>query len=607
MSKKQITELESADSFDDGDLMLVRKTGAGVDRKLTKDKLVDSLGSSVISGYQASSAEANKIDLKAANKAVLKEYVEGMHICFIAPIATNGVAELKIDSLPYIKLEQYNSTDTAILVENEYVEAVYNNGAFKQTNKLNTNLVWSNEYTAIAEITGTTKKITKYKLTSAIGVTKPEYYNGMVTMFVVPEDSQGVVFISVDGLGDIPIGDGEVVFLNNNDFYKNRLMQLVYKDGYFLKYAVTAVEEPEDQPEYTNQELDEIAELPELTENDEPAAAVSPDSTNSRGDKFFESTIRVGNSEPYKNITAAINYLRNTFNDDGGGKNYAILLTDYVPPKIEIIGNNSHSYEGVLNLDWISIFSENNKTINLKAAYFRFDCNNCPILNAKFNVQIGTAETDYLTAGRSPFENYGPGKIILGKNFECILQANVTGFTGALRTYMFYNSGFYPTQTAIIAKHGYKLTTNLALGLAGFHSINLNNGDITLQQKSTPSTSNYRQSIHFQSDGEHYIANTVVHSTLTSEPVFTTYSPTILSNVTARDRNSNTEGIQVYSYTSKNSLTMEDCTFDLSTSDKKDVVINGTNDTRIYLKNTVVSTNQAIGTQTNKGLILNID
>lgn len=606
MSKKQITELESAESFDDGDLMLVRKTGAGVDRKLTKDKLVDSLGSSVISGYQASSIEANKIDLKAANKAVLKEYIEGMHICFIAPIATSGLVELKIDSLPYIKLEQYNSTDTAILVEHEYVEAVYSNGAFKQTNKLNTNLVWSNEYTAIAEITGTTEKITKYKLTSAIGVTKPEYYNGMVTMFVVPEDSQGIVFISIDGLDDIPIGDGQEVFLNNNDFYKNRLMQLVYKDGHFLKYTAPAVEEPEDLPEYTKKELDEISELPELTESDEPAAAVSPDSTNSRGEKFFESTVRVGNSEQYKNISAAINYLRNTFNEDGGGKNYAILLTDYVPPKVELIGNNSHSYEGALNLDWISIFSENNRTINLKASYFRFSCNNCPILNAKFNVQIGIAETDYLTSGRSPFENYGPGQVILGKNFECILQANVTGFTGQLRTWMFYNSRFDPEKTALIAKHGFKFTTNLALGLAGFHSIHLNHGDITLQKKSTPSTGNYRQSIHFQSDGEHYMANTVARSNLTSEPVFSTYSPTILSNVTATNRTHTVSGIEILSYRSSNSLTMEDCTFNNNTS-VKDLVINGTKDTRVYLKNTVVSTNQTIGVATDKGLIQNID
>ena len=83
MSKKQITELASADSFDEGDLMLVRKSGAGVDRKLTKDKLVDSLGSSVVNGYQATSNTDNKIDLTAANKAVLKAYADGMHICFI--------------------------------------------------------------------------------------------------------------------------------------------------------------------------------------------------------------------------------------------------------------------------------------------------------------------------------------------------------------------------------------------------------------------------------------------------------------------------------------------------------------------------------------------
>ena len=122
-------------------------------------------------------------------------------------------------------------------------------------------------------------------------------------------------------------------------------MQLVYKDGHFLKYTAPAVEEPEDLPEYTKKELDEISELPEFTENDDPAAASTPDFTNSRGERFFESTVRVGNSEPYKNITAAINYLRNTFNDDGGGKNYAILLTDYVPPKVEMIGSTTSNFK----------------------------------------------------------------------------------------------------------------------------------------------------------------------------------------------------------------------------------------------------------------------
>lgn len=602
MTKKQITELESAESFDDGDLMLVRKTGAGVDRKLTKDKLVDSLGSSVISGYQASSTEANKIDLKAANKAVLKEYIEGMHICFIAPIATGGVVELKVDSLPYIKLEQYNSTDTALLVENEYVEAVYSNGAFKQTNKLNTNLIWSNEYNATGKTEGELPgRITIYELTSAVGVRKTEYYKGMSLLFTVPIDSEGSIFVDVDGLGRIFLNDGTNNYFNN-DVYKDQVIMAIYNGEQFIRHKLPTIEEPS-PIEPSNPEI--IPPVPAKT--DDPAAADNANAIDSQGNKIFKKIIQVGVGKDFTNINAAITALRNEYGDKGDGNNYAILLTNYTPPKFEMIGSTTSNFKHDLNLDWISIFSENNRTINLKSSYFRFDCAKTPILNAKFNVNIGTAETDYLKGGRSPFENYGPGKIILGKNFECNMYVNITGFTGALRTYMFYNSGFHQAETELIANHGFRFNTNLALGLAGFYSIHLNNGNITLQQKVTPSTSNYRQSIHFQSDGEHVMSNTIVHSTLSNEPVFSTYSPTILNNVNARARNNNSDGIHVLSYTSKNSLTMEDCTFDHASGTNKDVVINGTKDTRIYLKNTVVSTNQEIGVETNKGLIQNID
>jgi|GEM_PF-4954111 len=53
MPAKQITDLAPADSFDEGDLLLIRKTGLGVDRNINYANFIKSIGSSLVGGFVA--------------------------------------------------------------------------------------------------------------------------------------------------------------------------------------------------------------------------------------------------------------------------------------------------------------------------------------------------------------------------------------------------------------------------------------------------------------------------------------------------------------------------------------------------------------------------
>jgi len=199
MTGKQITELDMADNLEDGDLMLIRKSGLGKDQSLTRANLIESIGNSAVNGYTATSDAENKITLTASNSAIVPTYKDGMKISFISPITTNAIVQVKIGVLGYIDLHKYSSKETVQLLKDEYVEAIYTDGVFKQTNNLNTHLVWSNEYIAKADI-APDESTTIYNLTSAIGVKKPNYYAGMSLLFTVPVASKGIAFVDVDGL-----------------------------------------------------------------------------------------------------------------------------------------------------------------------------------------------------------------------------------------------------------------------------------------------------------------------------------------------------------------------------------------------------------------------
>ena len=603
MSKKQITELESADSIDDGDLILVRKSGQGVDRKLTKDKLVESLGSAGINGYTAVSTTDNKIDLTPSNGAGINAYADGMRVSFISPIESDGVVEIKIGTLPYVELQKYNTAETVELTAGEYVEAVYTDNKFKQTNNVNTNLVWSNDYTA----TGTVEKpgalsFTKYELTSAIGTTKPQYYNGMTALFTVPIDSEGLPSINIDGLDEVFMQNTYGGQLSTPKLYKNQLVMAVYDGQYFNTHQFASVEQPLPVAEYTEEELEEIASQPEYTEEDEPAAAISPDAIDSRGHSIFDNTIKVGASEEHKNISNAVNALRRIYGNDGGGRNIAILLTDYSAPPTEIIGEYENKE---IELDWISIFAENNKLINFNNSFFHLLCTKTPIFNFKINA---LQNLESLQKHLSTFVLLRNGVLSLGKNFECTVNAdNVTVEThSAIFTYEQRGFG----ESTIRAKHGYKISTNLLLSSNEGFILDLHHGEINLFQKPAGVTILWLgQSIYVgECDGGSVITDTVINSTLTNDVVLHIVGQTTLENVRSTDRTGTRVGVVALGNAASDSLSMKDCQFASSTSGEPtsgyDIVLDGNSETRIFLDNTTGNTDREVGVETSRGKIV---
>jgi len=140
MTGKQIIDLASADSFNEGDLMLIRKSSTGVDKKIIYSDFVESIGNPAINGYISALDDAceNKIILQAANKAPIYQYYEGMKISFRAPAKTTGTAQVRIGDLEYKNLCQYKSDITASLEENDYIEAIFIEKCFYQVNDLKT-------------------------------------------------------------------------------------------------------------------------------------------------------------------------------------------------------------------------------------------------------------------------------------------------------------------------------------------------------------------------------------------------------------------------------------------------------------------------------------
>lgn len=106
MAGKQITDLDIADQLEDGDLMLIRKSGMGRDKSLSKAKLVESIGNPAINGYTAVSDAENRISLTASNTALVPAYCNGMKISFISPITSTAIVQVKIGQLRYTSLTQ---------------------------------------------------------------------------------------------------------------------------------------------------------------------------------------------------------------------------------------------------------------------------------------------------------------------------------------------------------------------------------------------------------------------------------------------------------------------------------------------------------------------
>ncbi len=244
MAQKQITDLALATSFDAGDLLLLRKTGEGVDKAITQQTFIETLGNPSVTGFTATSPGVNQVVLTPANDVVIDKYYNGMVVSFISPITSTGGVTIKIGTLTFRTLQEIGTSTTSTLTTGKFYDAVFigtaGAGTFFQTNIV-TPYIFTNEYTAVgAVIPGTS---TTYALTTAIGASKATtgYYNGMSALFTVDVDSQGAVILNIDGLGNKqlldPVGDA-VPF----DLVANEAIFAIYDGTSFRKRMFSDLE-----------------------------------------------------------------------------------------------------------------------------------------------------------------------------------------------------------------------------------------------------------------------------------------------------------------------------------------------------------------------------
>lgn len=313
MTQKQITDLDTATSFDPGDLLLLRKTGEGIDKKIDQATFIRTLGNPSITGFTATSTVANQVILASANDVIIDTYYNGMIISFISPITSTAAVNIKIGSLPLKTLKQIGTDTTSLLEVNKFYSAIYigdfATGSFYQTNIVQP-FIHTNEYLAHGVIAGD-ELSTTYTLTTAYGSIKSTYYNAMSILFTSDIDSKGAIIINVDGLDNKtlsdPAGDDIPFSLSANEAV------LAIYDGTVFRKHIFSTLEPEPDP-------------------------IDPP---------IDIVINVGTTRAIKKISDAILQLTRNYGEDGQGRTATIQLDS------DFIYNESYYIE--TNTPWITI------------------------------------------------------------------------------------------------------------------------------------------------------------------------------------------------------------------------------------------------------------
>lgn len=146
MPAKQITDLAPADSFDEGDLLLIRKTGLGVDRNINYANFIKSISSSLVGGFiaQEDGENENTVILNHSSGVTLNRYYNGMKISFVSNITSTDIVKVRVGGLEFVELLNLTLKDSAEIKQGDYIEAIYakseeGQGAFYRTNNYATN------------------------------------------------------------------------------------------------------------------------------------------------------------------------------------------------------------------------------------------------------------------------------------------------------------------------------------------------------------------------------------------------------------------------------------------------------------------------------------
>lgn len=310
MATTEITELQAATAFADGDLALIRKSGETKDRKISQSNLIKSIGNPAVKGFTATSDEANKVTLDPSNGTVIDTYYDGMEISFISPINSTGLVQVRIGALAYKDIFVLNSAASVELTTATYIQAIYSNAdnKFYQTNAATTQ-VFTNDYVATGVVAGD-NSTTTYTLTSAYGISKTEYYNGMSIIFTSDVASKGGVLVNIDGLGNKVLTDkaGDKIA---NDLLVDQVILAIYDGTNFIKNLFSET----------------VPEAPELPADafDEVTGEIIPDNVPEDN----KVTVTVGNAgNTYTTINAALKDLVDNFGKDGGNRLVTINLSN---------------------------------------------------------------------------------------------------------------------------------------------------------------------------------------------------------------------------------------------------------------------------------------
>lgn len=412
MAGKQITELESTNKISEGDLLFVRKTTSGTDKKINYTDLVESIGNPAIDGFVAivDPLDANTIILTPANNARIPRYFVGMKISFVSPITSTGSVKIKVGSLTAKDFVQYQTTSTVILGVNDYVEGVFITDKFHRINDLRSVAnIYSNEYNVILTTIDPSEQFTTLNLVSSIGIPKQSYYDGMAISFITPENTKGVTLIHIDGIpGTKTIFEPDLEDFTSLPLYANQIVHAIYKtaQGGFIRDRFS-VQDPT------------VSEtiVPSIDNPDEPY--IPPQN-------IFEFT--VGANEKFKNLQEAVQNLTQEFGKDGGGRQVTLLIKDTLTKTSAIFANN-------LNLSWITLSGDNN--------IINFDLLNYSINSNYFGFEYG-----------SQFFNIAKNTIVNCKNFP----SNVTFIhlssdsASRLEDITFKNTDFTPTRLFTVFK-----------------------------------------------------------------------------------------------------------------------------------------------------------
>lgn len=430
--EKRIIDLETVNSFDQEDTLLIRKSGTDINKKINFSDFLQSIGSSAVNGYVASldNRQENKFTLKAASNIPVHKYYQGMKISFKAPAKTTGAPQVKIGELAYKSLFKHKSDIPISFEENDYIEALLIGDNFYQVNDLKSVAnIYTNDYICVAHEIPKSGISTDLTVVTAYGLHKKEYYNGMSITFMCPIDTKGAVRINIDGLGAKDVIEGDIEEFLHNPLYKGQIVHAIYNGVCFVKNKFEA----------ENPKIRQSLEPCPTSSIEEKIEAVTP------LENILEFNIGSGSSLIGSNIIyhfptlrAALEEILSKYSDTSGKRVTLNILTDLTTSKDSVVIKNR-------DLSWITIKGNTKNKIYIsydgqnKGNIF-FALTSCKNFNFAKNTVI-TVHFQKLPSGQGSYNFFHLESCDFSMQDITLdfLGINLTGhFVGTVRTFIIY-------------------------------------------------------------------------------------------------------------------------------------------------------------------------